>query len=505
MSQTLARFIYTSRRRLTSSSLILPKCTHSSAASAITHRTPSPPSATHHLRRPPLPYSLSHAGASFRTSLTATRWLHSYSAGAEMEGEEEMTAPPAGAGCSDSNQHQLPYYLVVMDNHPSYQQIAQNQLFRDSFVKMVDLLHRIPGAKKKKNYFLDFYVRGDQVAFGCKINTETASKLKGMPEVANVIDCNSEPASLRGGHSDMTTDLGLENKQALPYWLIRMGQPCGEELTEQQRVDFSMMKLVPILDSLLNKYSLDILINEDEVAFGCEISEETATKLKGVPGVVDVCQSPRTHSAACHFEFFAKSAGLYEMLDNSSSDEEMADFEPLPQFPSSFSDFISDQHKKLHHWFIFKEKPRDRVLTTEREIVEYSLQTLSPVLFDGVRREKGAAPKGKLELAFYLCDNCFVFGLDMEDESASKLKGMPGVLSVIREGGDHYEKLQYLMVKEIPYCAHFKTKFYVKSEQNEGLFTLDRYVVLTIGSKGGWEMLRRSFSIPISLEYKMKV
>ncbi|CAL1362577.1 unnamed protein product [Linum trigynum] len=503
MSQTLARFIYTSRR-LTRSSLFLPKCTHSSAASAITHRTPSPPSATHHLRRPPLPYSLSHAGASFRTSHTATRWLHSYSAGAEMEGEEEMTAPPAGAGCSDSNRHQLRYYLVVMDNHPSYLQLPQNQLYRDSFVKMGYLLHRIPGAKKKKNY-LDFYVRGDQVAFGCKINTETANKLKGMPEVANVIDCNSEPASHLGGHSDLTTDVGLENKQQLPYWLIRMDQPCGEELTEQQRVDFSMMKLVPILDSLLNKYSLDILITEDEVAFGCEIGEETAKKLKGLPGVVDVSQSPRTHSAACYFEFVEKGAGLYEMSDNSSSDEEMADFEPLPQFPSSFSDFIGDQHKKLHHWIILKEKPRDRVLTTEREIVEYSLQTLSPVLFDGVRREKGAAPKGKLELAFYPCDDCFVFGLDMEDESASKLKGMPGVLSVVREGGDHYEKLQLSLVKAIPYFGHFKTKFYVKSEQNEGLFTLDRYVVLTTGGKGGGETFRRSCSIPISLEYKMKV
>ncbi|CAL1411463.1 unnamed protein product [Linum trigynum] len=441
----------------------------------VSRLTPSPPAATHLLRRHTLVYPLSHpqfrSGASSPTWCTAIRWHHTDRADVGTEGAEETAARSAGAGCSDNEQQQqLQYCLVVMGKrYPGYQQPTQTTFFRDSLEKMCDILHRIRGAKKKKTYLVDFYVCGDQAAFGCKIDTEMAKKLKGMPEVADVIQCNSEPASGRADHSHLTADSCFDNKRQVPNWIISMGQPSGEELTEQQSVDFSMKKLVPILDSLLNKYSLEILINEDEVAFGCEIHEETAKKLKGMPGVVEVIQSPRTHSATCFFE-------LSE--DDSCSDEEMADYEPLPQFPSSFSDVIGNQ-KKLNHWMIFKEKPRDRVLTTDREMMEYSLETLAPVLSYRVRREKGAKPKVKQELAIYGWDQVFVFGLDMEDELVDKLIGMPGVVGVVRKG-DH-ECMKLTEVNVMPYPFPFKVKLYLKSEQTEGLFTLDRQRIANLG------------------------
>ncbi|CAL1396891.1 unnamed protein product [Linum trigynum] len=330
---------------------------------------------------------------------------------------------------------------------------------------LIILLCCTQGTKKKKAYILDTYRGKDQIAFGCKMSAKTVKKLEGAPGVANVILCNSERPSDRANHSESPDDSGFGNKQQIPYWMITMDLPHNGELSEPQRIGNSMAKLVPILNSLLNKYSLDILSYESDIAFGCEIHEETATKLKGIPGV-HVIQSSRAYSEANDFD----------LAIDSGCDEEEADYTPLPQFPCSFSDIMDNHHQERHEWVIIRKTPCDKVFTTEREFSEFILLMLAPVLSD--RREEGT-----LNFIFKPSDelDSFSITLEMEDEKAKKLKGVPGLL-VSRTDDD--ERLQVIEASCLQFGFPAKVKIYLKSEESEGVFTLVRYLRLIIGKQG---------------------
>ncbi|ESQ51938.1 hypothetical protein EUTSA_v10017201mg [Eutrema salsugineum] len=73
------------------------------------------------------------------------------------------------------------------------------------------------------------------------------------------------------------------------HWLIVMDKPGGENATKQQMIDCYIQTLAKVVGSEEEaKKRIYNVSCERYLGFGCEIDEETSTKLEGLPGVLFV-------------------------------------------------------------------------------------------------------------------------------------------------------------------------------------------------------------------------
>ncbi|KAL9301531.1 hypothetical protein AtNW77_Chr2g0253841 [Arabidopsis thaliana] len=73
------------------------------------------------------------------------------------------------------------------------------------------------------------------------------------------------------------------------HWLIVMDKPGGEGATKQQMIDCYIQTLAKVVGSEEEaKKRIYNVSCERYLGFGCEIDEETSTKLEGLPGVLFV-------------------------------------------------------------------------------------------------------------------------------------------------------------------------------------------------------------------------
>ena len=73
------------------------------------------------------------------------------------------------------------------------------------------------------------------------------------------------------------------------HWLIVMDKPGGENATKQQMIDCYVQTLAKIVGSEEEaKKKIYNVSCERYFGFGCELDEETANKLEGIPGVLFV-------------------------------------------------------------------------------------------------------------------------------------------------------------------------------------------------------------------------
>ncbi|KAJ3680738.1 hypothetical protein LUZ60_017016 [Juncus effusus] len=112
------------------------------------------------------------------------------------------------------------------------------------------------------------------------------------------------------------------------HWLIVMDKPGGEGATKQQMIDCYIQTLAKVLGSEEEaKRKIYNVSCERYFGFGCEIDEETSTKLEGLPGVLFVL--PDSYVDAENKDYGAELFVNGEIVQRSP--ERQRRVEPIPQ------------------------------------------------------------------------------------------------------------------------------------------------------------------------------
>ncbi|KAF5187068.1 Organelle rrm domain-containing protein 1 protein [Thalictrum thalictroides] len=173
----------------------------------------------------------------------------------------------------------------------------------DSKTEVIDYyvktLAKVLGSEKDAQMCIHNISWQTHFGFCCDIDEETRRELVRLPEILSIrpdpdVDSLEKNYSLSNlqfdslfSSSNGTTQLFSELKSK--YWLVRMDKPSFEVITKAQMVDHYAQVLTKVLgnerDAQMCMYHISW---QNNFGFCCELDEECAQVLKGVPGVLSV-------------------------------------------------------------------------------------------------------------------------------------------------------------------------------------------------------------------------
>lgn len=163
----------------------------------------------------------------------------------------------------------------------------------------VKTLEGVFGSEKEAQMCIYHASCDTHFGFCCDIDEEASCKLAGLPGVLFVRpdpdfdsmnkDYSSKHSSDQLSNSHMQSSNYLFPTRNSKYWLVRMDKPTVEVVTKAQMVDYYVHILIKVLgnekDAQMCIYHISWQLN---YGFCCELDEECARELAGVPGVLSV-------------------------------------------------------------------------------------------------------------------------------------------------------------------------------------------------------------------------
>nr|QKY65172.1 chloroplast RRM domain-containing protein 1 [Passiflora tenuiloba] len=201
------------------------------------------------------------------------------------------TAPPHTA---TTDKHSCRHWMVVMDTPP--RGVNSKPEVIDYYVKT---LEEVMGSKKDAQMCI--YDASVETHFGfcCDIDEEISRELARLPGVL-LVRPDPDYTSETKDYSSASMELGkLMNQQSgstllfpsgnTKHWLVRMDKPGVGVVTKAQMVDYYAQILTKVMgnvqDAQMCMYHVSWQFN---FGFCCELDEECARELAGVPGVLSV-------------------------------------------------------------------------------------------------------------------------------------------------------------------------------------------------------------------------
>ncbi|KAJ4972162.1 hypothetical protein NE237_005261 [Protea cynaroides] len=232
--------------------------------------------------------------------------------------------PPSSA---TGDQH---HWMVLMEKPPDG--LRSKREIIDYYVK---ILAKVLESEKEAQMCIYDASWHTNYGFCCDIDEETSRQLASLPEVLSIkpdSDINSSQknysfpdlqlgrlSSSKGGTSLLFPDGNSK------YWLVRMEKPAVEVVTKAQMVDYYVQILKKVLGNEKDAQMCIYHISwQNNFGFCCELNEECAQELAGVPGVSSV-------SPDVNFESENKDYGGNEKPMESTA---MPDSSDAPQTPS---------------------------------------------------------------------------------------------------------------------------------------------------------------------------
>ncbi|OVA03584.1 RNA recognition motif domain [Macleaya cordata] len=199
--------------------------------------------------------------------------------------------PSASSSSSTSDQH---HWIVVMEK--PVQGLDSKSEIIDYYVKT---LARVLGSEKEAQMCI--YNASWQTHFGfcCDIEEEISLELSRLPEVLSVRP-DPDFESVEKDYSLGNVQLGrvsnsndgisrLFSEGNSKYWLVRMEKPAVEVVTKAQMVDYYAQILTKVLGNEKDAQMCIYHVSwKNNFGFCCELDEECARELVGVPGVLSV-------------------------------------------------------------------------------------------------------------------------------------------------------------------------------------------------------------------------
>ncbi|RZC82205.1 hypothetical protein C5167_044990 [Papaver somniferum] len=187
------------------------------------------------------------------------------------------------------------HWIVVMEK-PLQIGIQSKSDVIDYYVKT---LSRVLGSEKEAQMCIYNASWETRFGFCCDIDEAASSELSGLPEVLSVRpDLDFESAekdySLENvqlsGVSNLSAGISrLFVEGNSKYWLVRMEKPTVEVVTKAQMVDYYAQILSKVLGNEMDAQMCIYHISwKNNFGFCCELDDECARELVGVPGVKSV-------------------------------------------------------------------------------------------------------------------------------------------------------------------------------------------------------------------------
>lgn len=203
------------------------------------------------------------------------------------------SSPSTLTPSSSTNSDQHFYWIVRMKDPP--QGLVTKPDIINYYVKT---LETVLGSEKEAQLCIYDASCDDYFGFCCDIDEETSRELAGLPEVLSVRP-DPDFNSVKKDYSSIIRLGGLSNSNTgstklfpagnSKHWLVRMDKPTIGVVTKAQMVDHYVQILTKVLgnetDSQMCIYHMSWQSN---FGFCCELDEECARELAGVPGVLSV-------------------------------------------------------------------------------------------------------------------------------------------------------------------------------------------------------------------------
>ncbi|KAI3967130.1 hypothetical protein MKW92_013326 [Papaver armeniacum] len=179
------------------------------------------------------------------------------------------------------NGGQQHHWIVVMEK-PLQAGIQSKSDVIDYYVKT---LSRVLGSEKEAQMCIYNASWETHFGFCCDIDEAASRELSGLPEVLSVRpDRDFESAEKDYSLNDVQSSGGNSK-----YWLVRMEKPTVEVVTKAQMVDYYAQILSKVLGNEMDAQMCIYHISwKNNFGFCCELDDECARELVGVPGVKSV-------------------------------------------------------------------------------------------------------------------------------------------------------------------------------------------------------------------------
>ncbi|XP_022744713.1 organelle RRM domain-containing protein 1, chloroplastic isoform X2 [Durio zibethinus] len=203
---------------------------------------------------------------------------------------ETETTTSASFDSTSTNNH----WMVLMTKPP--EGVNSKPQIIDYYVKT---LERVLGTEKDAQMCIYDASCDTQFGFCCHVDEQTSRELACLPEVLSVKPdphYNSEKKDYTASSIQLTNefDSGVGSLQLFPsgntkHWLVRMDKPGVGVVTKAQMVDYYTQILTKVLGNEKDAQMCIYHVSwQSHFGFCCELDEECAQELAGVPGVRSV-------------------------------------------------------------------------------------------------------------------------------------------------------------------------------------------------------------------------
>ncbi|KAK1416573.1 hypothetical protein QVD17_32364 [Tagetes erecta] len=184
-------------------------------------------------------------------------------------------------------------HWIVLVKPPPLQQAGSRSDVIDYYVK---ILEKVLGSEKDAQGCIYNASCDTHFGFCCDIDEDMSQELACLPEVLSVKP-DQDFGSVQKDYSDSTDESDSNNNIFPPLfpagsskrWLVRVEMPESTVITRAQLVDYYTEKLTNVLgnekDAQMCIYHVSL---QPEYGFSCELDDECAKELAGVPGVISV-------------------------------------------------------------------------------------------------------------------------------------------------------------------------------------------------------------------------
>ncbi|KAF5470138.1 hypothetical protein F2P56_010671 [Juglans regia] len=152
----------------------------------------------------------------------------------------------------------------------------------------VNTLARVLGREKDAQMCIYHASCDSPFGFCCDIDEDTSRELARLPEVLSVRP-DPDYSAVKKTYSSLTGSTRLFPVASTNHWLVRMDKPGVGVVTKAQMVDYYAQALTKVLgnekDAQMCIYHVSWLSN---FGFCCELDDESARELAGIPGVLSV-------------------------------------------------------------------------------------------------------------------------------------------------------------------------------------------------------------------------
>ncbi|XP_021299413.1 organelle RRM domain-containing protein 1, chloroplastic [Herrania umbratica] len=186
------------------------------------------------------------------------------------------------------------YWMVLMAKPP--EGVSSKPQIIDYYVST---LERVLGTEKDAQMCIYDASCDTRFGFCCHIDEQASRELARLPEVLSVKPdpgYNSEKKDYTASNIEVTNifNSGVASWQLFPagntkHWLVRMDKPGVEVVTKAQMVDYYTQILTKVLGNEKDAQMCIYHVSwQSHFGFCCELDEECAQELAGVPGVLSV-------------------------------------------------------------------------------------------------------------------------------------------------------------------------------------------------------------------------